>query len=104
MEESIRAGDWNEMSLHAGRLAHYVGDLAQPYHTTVNYDPLTRDGIGLHQVLDSSLAGHLSEISLLSPSNAESLTPIVNITKFVLEMADQSHSFLPAINETLPLC
>jgi hypothetical protein len=101
MEQSIRAGDWNEMFLHAGRLAHYVGDLAQPYHTTVNYDPLTRDGTSLHQVLDSSLGEHLSEIKLLSPPSAEPLTPIANITRFILDMAAQSHSFLPVINETL---
>jgi hypothetical protein len=101
MEQSIRAGDWNEMFLHAGRIAHYVADVAQPYHTTVNYDPLTPNGTALHQVLDSSIGNHMSEIRLLSPSRAKPLTPIANMTKFVLDMAIQSHSFLPAINETL---
>ncbi len=101
MQLAVEAKDWNSVFLLAGRVGHYVEDVAQPYHTTINYNPLNRAGVGLHAVLDSSLIAHSSEIKILTPSNAGEITPIGNLTDFVLSMARQSHSFLPIINQTL---
>jgi hypothetical protein len=101
MQLSLQANDWNSMFLHAGRVAHYVADAAQPYHTTVNYDPMDRTGKGLHSVLDSSLATHLSEFRVVSPSDVGQLTPVGNLTEFMFDLARESHSFLPVINKTL---
>jgi len=99
MRSAIETRRWNDMFLHAGRIAHYMADAAQPYHTTVNYNPRNQKGVGLHQVLDSSLAAHYSEFLLRS--EPIQLLPIDNITRFALDVAIQSHSFLPAINRTL---
>ena len=65
MEQSIQARDWNVMFLHAGRIAHYVADLAQPYHTTVNYDPLTRNGTALHEVFFTAFTSLITSLIVL---------------------------------------
>ena len=101
MESAIRAKDWNSMFLDAGRLCHYMADVTQPYHTTVNYDPQTRNGVGVHQLFESSSAAHLSEFKLVSSADVGLIEPISNVTAFVLETAIQSHSFLSSINRTL---
>lgn len=101
MQLAIEAGDWNDAFLFAGRVAHYVEDAAQPYHSTVNYNPVNKAGVGLHSVLDSSLMVHLSEIQIQASPNLESMTSVENLTEFALSIAVQSHSFLPIINQTL---
>ena len=101
MESAIRANDWNNVFLDAGRIAHYMADATQPYHTTVNYDPLTKDGVGVHQLFESEAAAHLSEFRLASPADVGLVEPISNVTAFVLETAIESHSFLSDINRTL---
>jgi hypothetical protein len=101
MQTALEAKDWNSAFLFAGRVAHYVEDDTQPYHTTVNYNPTNKMGVGLHSVLDSSIIAHISEINILQASEIGALTPIDNLTAFVLNMAYDSHSFLPAINRTL---
>jgi hypothetical protein len=101
MQLAIEAKDWNSAFLYAARIAHYVEDDTQPYHTTVNYDPANKAGVGLHAVLDSSIATHWSEIHLMPPSDPTTLTPIKNLTAFALSLAIQSHSFLYTINQTL---
>ena len=101
MTQAIKFGDWNLMLKDAGRLAHYVGDIHQPYHSTVNYDPRNKQGSGLHGVLDASLETHVNEFKLLSPSDVGQLQPVANVTAFMFYIAWQSHSFLPTINHTL---
>lgn len=101
MQSSIEASDWNAAFLIAGRVAHYVEDVAQPYHTTVNYNPTNKAGVGLHAVMDQSLMAHLSEINILTAPTQSVLVPTENLTNFVLDMASQSHSYLPIINRTL---
>jgi hypothetical protein len=101
MSQAIKSGDWNLMFIDAGRVAHYVGDIHQPYHSTVNYDPKNKHGTGLHSVLDYSLEAHVKEIKLLSRNDVEPLQPVENVTAFMFYIAWQSHSFLPTINRTL---
>jgi len=101
MESAIRAKDWNSMFIDAGRLCHYVADVTQPYHTTVNYNPQTRNGVGVHQLFESTSLAHLSEIRIVGSADVGPIIPISNVTTFVLETAVQSHSFLSSINQTL---
>lgn len=101
MAIAIRSENWNDMFLLAGRVSHYMADAAQPYHTTIDYNPKSRHGVALHTVLDSSLSAHLSELQITSPASMPKLKPIENNTQFVLETAIQSHSFLSTINRTL---
>jgi len=101
MESAIRANDWNSMFLDAGRIAHYVADATQPYHTTLYYDPQTKNGVGVHQLFESAASAQLSEFRLVSPTDVGLIEPISNVTAFVLETAIQSHSFLSSINRTL---
>ena len=101
MESAIRANDWNSMFLDAGRIAHYMADATQPYHTTLFYDPQTKTGVGVHQLFESAAASYLSEFRLVSPADVGLIEPISNVTAFVLETAIQSHSFLLYINRTL---
>jgi hypothetical protein len=101
MESAIRAKDWNSVFLDAGRLCHYMADVTQPYHTTVDYNPSTKDGVGVHQLFESAAAAHLFEIRIVSPSDVGMIEPVSNVTTFVLETAIQSHSFLSYINRTL---
>jgi hypothetical protein len=98
MSEAIRDGDWNRVLLDAGRLAHYISDICQPYHSTVNYDPATKNGTRLHVMLDSAIVNHLSEIRLISSIGSPST---VNFTDYSFFLARQSHSFLAEINTTL---
>jgi len=100
MESAIRAKDWNSMFIDAGRLSHYMADVTQPYHTTVNYNPQTRNG-GVHQLFESTSLAHLSEIRMVGSADVGPIMPISNVTNFVIETAVQSHSFLPSINRTI---
>jgi hypothetical protein len=98
MSEAVRGGDWDKVLLDAGRLAHYVSDICQPYHSTVDYDPATKNGTRLHVMLDSAIVNHLSEIRLISSIGPPST---VNFTDYAFFLARQSHSFLAEINTTL---
>jgi hypothetical protein len=101
MESAILAKDWNSMFIDAGRVSHYAADVTQPYHTTVNYDPQTRNGVGVHQLFESAALAHLSEIRMVGSADVGPIMPISNLTAFVMETAVQSHSFLSSINQTL---
>jgi hypothetical protein len=98
MSEAVRIGDWNRMLLDAGRLSHYLSDICQPYHSTVNYDPTAKNGSNLHVVLDSAIVNFLPDIILVS-----SVGPlkIVNFTDYAFFIAKQSHGFLAEINNAL---
>jgi len=98
MSKAIGACDWNRVLLDAGRLSHYVSDICQPYHCTVNYDPKSKSGIGLHAVLDGALTNHLPKIRLVSAVEAQ---VIANYTEYALFLARQSYGFLTEINHTL---
>lgn len=101
MSQAIESSDWNRLFLAAGRVAHYVADIHQPYHSTVNYNPRNKAGSSLHGVLDASLERHVSEFRLVERSDIGTLEPVENITDFMFYIARQSHSFLYVINQTL---
>jgi len=96
LADALKSGDWNSVMLYAGRVAHYVEDIHQPYHTTVNYNPN-----GLHSLLDESLAKYYGQMTIVTPSQVGALQPVSNLTDFIFSIARQSSSFLPLINSTL---
>jgi hypothetical protein len=98
MLSAIQVRDWNRVLLDAGRLAHYISDICQPYHSTVNYDPPTKSGTRQHVVLDGAIRDHLTEIVFISSVGAPQ---IVNFKDYAFALAKQSQSFLTEINNTL---
>jgi hypothetical protein len=101
MTADIRTQNWNDMFLDAGRVSHYMADVAQPYHTTKDYNPISPSGVHLHQLLDASMEDHFSELKIMDPSAVGALTPVENVTQFALRIAFQSHTFLSRINRVL---
>lgn len=101
MSQAIKSGDWNRAFVGAGRVAHYVADICQPYHSTVNYNPANKAGTALHGVLDASIETHVNEFKLAGASDVSKLQPVENVTAFMFYIARQSSSFLYTINRTL---
>jgi len=49
----------NQALLHAGLMSHFVGDLANPHHTTANYDGQLTGQKGLHAYFESDVVAQL---------------------------------------------
>ncbi len=106
MTEHISNGDWKEAMLDAGALSHYLADINQPYHTTVDYDPpRTTPGVegpsGKHWLGDVMLQRHINEITL--PEVGELVPTYVGdsdeeMLDYVFYLIDMSYSYLPLIN------
>ncbi|MFQ5951193.1 MAG: hypothetical protein ACE5KH_03815, partial [Candidatus Geothermarchaeales archaeon] len=106
MTEHIATGDWKETLLDAGALSHYLADINQPYHTTVDYDPpRTTPGVeglpGKHWLGDSMLQRHTDEITL--PEEGELVPNYVGdsegeMLNYAFHLIDMSYSYLPLIN------
>jgi hypothetical protein len=65
-----RRGDWEEADRDAVFLAHYASDLAQPLHTTVNYDGQVMRQAGIHSRFESELVNSQRERWKLQTSRA----------------------------------
>lgn len=50
----------NVALLHAGLMSHFVGDLANPHHTTANYDGQLTGQHGLHTYFESEVVAELN--------------------------------------------
>ena len=98
---AMRAGDWNKVLYDLGRVSHYVADVHQPYHSTVDYNPRTKTGKALHAVLDAAMEVHYRELNTTTAKDAGPPEPIQNLTSFCLQIAWQSHSFLKRVNQIL---
>mgnify|MGYP001146177662 CR=1 FL=1 len=96
--QAMKFSDWNKAFYLLGRVSHYLADIHQPYHSTVDYNPRTRTGKGLHAVLDASMEAHLKELKLVKADDRP-LEPIQNLTLFCFQVAWQSHSFLQRMNQ-----
>lgn len=49
----------NTALLYAGIMSHFVGDLANPHHTTINYDGQLSGNTGLHAYFESDIVREL---------------------------------------------
>ncbi len=50
----------NQALLYSGLMSHFVGDLANPHHTTANYDGQLTGNKGLHAYFESVVVAELS--------------------------------------------
>lgn len=93
MVEALKQGDWYEVLVNAGRIAHYIEDAHQPYHCTVNYNPL-----GKHMLADSLPEKHWKELTIeVSPD----LQVIENLTGYAMKIIIDSNSKVARLNATL---
>lgn len=53
--KDLKAGQVDNMLVHAGVLAHFVGDLANPHHTTRDYDGYEQGQGGIHSYFESDI-------------------------------------------------
>lgn len=59
----------NQALLYAGLMSHFVGDLANPHHTSANYDGQLTGNTGLHAYFESDVVGVLP-LGLVAHTNA----------------------------------
>ncbi|MBI5629831.1 MAG: hypothetical protein HY921_02975 [Elusimicrobia bacterium] len=54
---SLRGGDSAKAILYLGALGHYVGDMAQPFHTTLDYngEHYHRPAAGIHSIFEEKI-------------------------------------------------
>ncbi len=93
MAEALKKGDWYEALVNAGRVTHYIQDAHQPYHCTVNYNPL-----GKHALADSLVEKHWKELRIeVSPE----LHVIENLTDYAMQIIIDSNAKVARLNATL---
>jgi len=97
--QAMKVSDWNKAFYLLGRVSHYLADIHQPYHSTVDYNPRTKTGKGLHAILDASMETHLE--FKVAKADDWPLEPVQNLTLFCFQMAWHSHSFLRRVNQIL---
>lgn len=93
--------------LHAGILAHYVGDLANPMHTTIDYDGWQKNAGGLHWYFETHLvdAYNFTLDSHVYKKAKQILGKKVQETKasyldLAFDLAKNSYQDLPELIET----
>ena len=80
-----------EALVNAGLLAHFVGDLSQPLHTTTDYDGFTAGLGGLHAYFETDVV------------NAVDLGLALRVHEFAKNLSLKSISGRSSINGTTPL-
>jgi len=92
MADALARGDWYEALVNAGRVAHYVEDAHQPYHATVNYNPM-----GKHGLADSLVEKHWKELDI-RPGEPQF---IENLTAYMFDIIVDSNRKVARLNATL---
>ncbi len=99
----------NQALLYAGIMSHFVGDLANPHHTSTNYDGQLTGNTGLHAYFESDVvrelpmqlagkvekkAGHsLMRKTLLKPySKAQRNNILTNPSELIFALVLDSHT------------
>ena len=59
---AFQAKNWTQAVALAGDIGHYVGDLHNPLHDTVNYDGDLTGQSGIHSRFESKMTVHLHEL------------------------------------------
>lgn len=102
----------DEILLNAGLLSHFVADLANPYHTTMDYDGWNRGQGGIHNYFESQIVstyslGLRAEVyyfasrqkpaaSLMSSSDTKSSS--ASVLQKTWRLVLNSHSLLDQVN------
>ncbi len=58
--DELKVRHINQALMYAGLMAHFVGDLANPHHTSANYDGQLTGNKGLHSYFESVVVAELS--------------------------------------------
>jgi hypothetical protein len=67
LEAAMRAGDWGRVRIWTADLCHYVGDLHQPLHCTLNYDGQFTGNNGIHYRYETRMLDLNPAALLLDP-------------------------------------
>jgi hypothetical protein len=80
---ALKAGDFKRAVQMAGVMTHYVGDLAQPLHDTINYDGQMTDQKGIHAFFESTnlSAQNQTQLAAQVQKSAEMLLKDANFLK-----------------------
>ena len=64
LTQQFQAHNWSAAALTIADLCHYVGDVAQPLHCTLNYNGQLSGNSGIHSRYESSMMnGHIGDLS-----------------------------------------
>jgi hypothetical protein len=94
LTRAMRTNDWALAARIAGAQGHYVADLHQPLHTTVNYDGSSGEGAGVHLRWEVQMPVYHWRVAYLTVSKA---TYVSNVWPSVLEWAATAHERYPEI-------
>lgn len=111
-EEAVAAT--NQALLYAGIMAHFVGDLSNPHHTTIDHDGELTGNAGLHRYFEADVVGMLpvsleqqvnSKINsrllektvLRRLSESERAATLADASKLIFALVADSHRNLPRL-------
>ncbi len=96
MTAAMQRGDWNLVRYWTADLCHYVGDLHQPLHCTLNYDGQLTGNNGIHYRYESRMLD-LNVASLVLASGGVTYYPSAVDAAF--EFAGESQTSVPIVIE-----
>ena len=85
---AFRSGDWALSVRLAADIGHYVGDIHNPLHVTVNYDGQLTGQRGIHSRFESEMTDRY--LSLLTPAPGTAVR-VVDVLDGVFGWIDQIH-------------
>lgn len=94
VRNALRRGEFPIALKHAADLGHYVGDLAQPFHLTKNYDGQLTQNDGIHSRFETDLINR--NIGAI-PSPQRSIAPARAILDSIFRKIDRGWNYAPAI-------
>ena len=77
LSEAMREGDVHAVLCRSAALAHYIGDLSQPLHTTANYDGQLSGLEGIHYRFESAM------VEAFEPALEADLSPDVGAVRVI---------------------
>ena len=75
--DAMKKGDTQLALLYLGTMGHYVGDMSQPFHATLNFDggyPVSADQAGIHHEIDTGLLPGGTKKSKTDPDNKDAMS------------------------------
>ncbi|MFZ0887194.1 MAG: hypothetical protein WA005_01960 [Candidatus Binataceae bacterium] len=92
------AGNCVKMLILSGYLSHYVGDLSQPLHTTVNFDGLVPADRGVHARFERAVDHSTGDLADLSRPQVH-IIRIDSVWKVVIDGLRESHQHVAEVVE-----
>jgi hypothetical protein len=91
---AFRSRKWDEVTLEAAVLAHYVADARDPLHVTQNFDGQLTNQKGLADRFEISLVDRYSKFFILHPDDA---SKIDDPTEYAFETCLEAYTELDSI-------